>query len=375
MGEHRASGGFLRLPAGFLGMLALIAAVECLLSRHAGRYVETAKLGWRFSAEAAAHRSRGRDVLFLGDSQVKLGLVPSVVQRASGLSAYNLAAPRASAPATFFLLRHALEQGARPRAIVVDFAPSILAAGPQRLGDYWAEVADARDLVDLVGVARRADWLPEAVTKWPFPSARHRAELRDGIVSALAGREDPGEVTNRACLRNWRLNDGSNVSPENPSYRDELNDQEHKFLFSPNWPCDRVNRVFVERLLRLAEAEKIRVYWLLAPTSPALQARRDRSGAEAAFERVVRSIVAGHPGVTILDARRSGFPSRSFVDPTHLSGRGAAVLSRAVGDELARKAEVGWIRLRPDFSASTGDDLEDVQQSRLALDGQTSRLR
>src|SRR5690349_12466238 len=96
------------VPAGLLGTLGLLLLVESFVATHPLRFLDVIGLSRRFSAEAAVREAPGHDVLLLGDSLVKVGLVPEVVRGRSGRSAYNLAAVSAPAPATYFVLRKAL---------------------------------------------------------------------------------------------------------------------------------------------------------------------------------------------------------------------------------------------------------------------------
>ena len=137
---------------------------------------------------------------------------------------------------------------------------------------------------------------------------------------------------------------------------------------------DRTNALAIERLLQLASERNIPVFWLLTPLTPGLQAFRDRSGSEAAYEQLVRSARARHPRtMTVLDAQRAAYPPGYFVDATHLNGRGATVLSQAVAITL--KAELGqseratgprWIALKQsvDHSDAIALGLEDVEKSK-----------
>jgi len=56
---------------------------------------------------------------------------PAPVGGRARVAGVNLALARGPAPATFFLLRRALEAGTRPEAIVVDFKPSVLVGSPR----------------------------------------------------------------------------------------------------------------------------------------------------------------------------------------------------------------------------------------------------
>jgi hypothetical protein len=81
----------------------------------------------------------------------------------------------------------------------------------------------------------------------------------------------------------------------------------------------------------------------------------------------------------VLDARAVVTDPSRFVDATHTSGRGAIVLSRAVGgvlkDELANGARDrvgGWIRLEPppDLAGDAEPALEDVDRSKQIVRGE-----
>src|SRR3954447_9395190 len=97
--ERRRGGGMGsmdrgRVPWGFLGMLGLMALVELALARHG-----LAPSNWRASGRAASGKAVGCEVLCFGDSQVKLGLLPRVIEQRLGRPAYNLAIVGGQAPA------------------------------------------------------------------------------------------------------------------------------------------------------------------------------------------------------------------------------------------------------------------------------------
>ena len=114
-----------------------------------------------------------------------------------------------------------------------------------------------------------------------------------------------------------------------------------------------------------------RAYWLLPPQRTRLQARRERSGAEAGYVRFVRSFAGACPHVTVLDGRHAGYDHALFVDATHLDGQGAYTLSRDVADVLRRDlAEAAahavgrWVELPAYRACPVEVALEDVEQSR-----------
>ena len=142
-------------------------------------------------------------------------------------------------------------------------------------------------------------------------------------MAELRGEIDPLHDINRVLWRNWTVNDGANVASFHSGYHGELSPEIQENLHPDAFHVNRSNEAGLESLLRLAAERSIRVYWLLTPLSPGLQAWRDRSGAEARFEEWVRRFQARYPQVvTILDARRVVSAPSMFIDATHLAGRG-----------------------------------------------------
>src|SRR5690348_14836409 len=117
------------VPLGLLGMLALIAAIEASVSRLDDALTTVWAAGWRASGRSATREARDCDLLCLGDSLVKFGVVPSVLDARLGTRSYNLAAHAAQAPLSYFLLQRALRAGARPRTILIDFTEHLLCQG------------------------------------------------------------------------------------------------------------------------------------------------------------------------------------------------------------------------------------------------------
>jgi hypothetical protein len=366
-------------PLGLVGMLGLVIAIEGTISHRWLDFSDPVSLSWRFMERGARSESAGCDVLFLGDSLVKHGLLPSVIRRETGLRSVNLSAARAPALMTYFVLKRALESGARPSAIVIDTKPAVLIGGVEYNAPYWPAALTARECLELGQITGRAQTGLAMLTAWLLPSVQSRLEVRSSITAALNGTRDPIQEINRVLWRNWSVNDGANVAMLNSSYRGELSPEIRERLHPDRWYVDPSNVAGIERLLRLARDREIRVYWLLPPISSGLQEWRERSGAEAKFEGFVRSYQKRYPRVvTVLDARRVAPDPTLYVDATHLSGRGAVVLSRAVGGVL--KAELsdgaaghagGWIKVEPpaDAGRPVEPPLEDVERSKEIVRG------
>ena len=83
------------MPWGLVGMLGLVIAIEGTISRRWLDFSDPVSVSWRFMDRAARSEAAGCDVLFLGDSLVKHGLLPSVIRRETGLRSVNISAARA----------------------------------------------------------------------------------------------------------------------------------------------------------------------------------------------------------------------------------------------------------------------------------------
>ncbi len=358
------------IPWGFLGAIVAIVAIESSVAPRWRELSDPVSLSWRFADEAARHDAKGKDLLFLGDSLVKHGLIPSVIKASSGLSGANLAAARGPALLTDFIFRRAIESGARPSAIVIETKPAVLIGGADYNAHYWPAALTARECLELGWAVRKGTLGLAAMTARLIPSLQSRLEIRSGLMAALNGTTDRIPEINRMLLRNWTTNNGANVALLNSPYRGVLSPEIQEKLHPDKWFVDPSNEVGIDRILERAREHGIRVFWLLPPISPGLQAWRERSGAEGHYEQFVRSYRDRFPEtVTIVDGRRIAREPSLYVDATHLSGRGAIVLSRSIAPVLAierRRPEnkpSAWITLE-DPPAAPDPPLEDVEQSR-----------
>jgi hypothetical protein len=363
-------------------MVVLILAIEAAFSRRWKDLSDPVSLNWQFADRTARNGVAGCDVLFLGDSLIKHGLVPSVLQRESGLRSVNLAAARGPTLLTYFVLRRALESGARPSALVINTKPAVLIGGVDYNAHYWPAALSPRECLELGWITGKGQLSAALLTARLLPSLQSRLEVRSRVEEALTQTPDRIREINRVLWRNWTVNGGANVAMLHSIYRGELSSEIQDRLHPDRWYVDRSNEVGIDRLLELAGRHGIRVLWLLTPISPGLQQWRERSGSEAKYEQFVGNYREKYPTVVkVLDGRRMAREASLYVDATHLSGRGAIALSRAVG--LALKAELahpvasrsdGWTILQDptrDANGAADPPLEDVERSREIVLGGT----
>jgi hypothetical protein len=355
--------------------------IECVVTRCRLDLTDPVSLNWRYSAQAVKATSAGCDLLILGDSLVKHGLLPSVIEHETGRRTVNLSAARAPTLLSYLLLRRALGAGARPQAIIINAKPAILMADLQFNARYFEAIVTARECFEISGLTRNRSFLLSMIVGRLIPSLRSRLEIQTNVLAAVRGERDRIGAINRVLLRNWTVNQGANVAatvaPDQGSVRSDVERRLHPSSFH----VDPTNAEGMERLMRLAEDHNIQVFWLLPPLSPALQALRDQSGSEARYEQFIRTFMTRYPRLlTVLDVRRAGFPSTFFVDETHVNRPGAIALSRAVakvvptilGDSQPASSSE-WVALSIPADQTTGSDvkIEDLEESKQILNVST----
>ena len=366
------------LPLGLLGMLALAAAIERYEVRAEPGFLSVHGASWRVAGREGIRAARRCAVLCFGDSLVKLGVLPRVLEARSGRPAYNLAVLNGPAPASFFLLRRALAAGARPEAIVVDFAEGILADGPSSpTRPYpWADLLDLGEALELAWTARDPDLLARTLVGRLLPSVRGRREVRARVRGALRGEPDAQRLAVQAYLRNWSRNGGGQAQPRE-SFAEPA-PPPPGLRRASTWRPHPVHALYLHRFLALAGRHRIRVYWLLPPYPPVIQAHVEARGDDRPYAALARALLARFPELTVVDARHAGYERTAFWDSLHLDHDGAAALSAALAHLLRHQpvdpAPAGrWVSL-PHFRPVAAP-VEDLAQSTLAVQALESMRR
>jgi len=325
------------LPLGFLATVGLVIAIE-VASCHFGSIDicrSQLRLSWRKTSQAVAGPEAKAQILCFGDSMVKLGVLPPVIEDCLGLSAYNLAVLAGQPASSFILFRRALESGQRPRAVIVDFSAPLLTVSLQTNTECWGEIANCRDAIELATLAGDPALGMAVISRWLIPSSsRHRhyrASLPEGVDSdsTQAAVEDT-----HAFVRNWRLNRGAQVAPRQfVPIAGALREPPRIGYY--RWRPRAVHTAYVARFLSLARSYAIPVFWVLPPVVGARRERLDACGITSAYETFVASFLRAYPEVTILDGQRLGWDTKAFRDPIHLNRDGAVAFTLAIARTLA----------------------------------------
>jgi hypothetical protein len=291
---------------------------------------------YRYSVDQVA-RAQGRAVLCFGDSLVKTGVAPRVLDQHGAGPSLNLACLGARPAFSYFLLKRAIDRGASPRAIVVDFHASQIHGDPLLDFEGLADVLDPLETLSYARTCRDPMMYAWMTAYQALPSLRSRANLRSAVVERLAGRPIAGyDVKTRPVFETWDREGGAHLlDVGGEEGRDGRFSDERLVSTLGPWYCHPANAVYIKKFLDLAARRRIAVYWLLPPIHPRLQARSDASGDTDRYDRLVRSAERAYPNLIVVDARRSGFSPGWFSDGNHLRATGARRFSALVADAIA----------------------------------------
>jgi hypothetical protein len=367
-------------PAGLLGALGLILLLDGIVAKIPIGLDCPSRLtsSWEAAFRAATEPEAQAEILCFGDSLIKLGILPRLLQARLGQSAYNLAVLGGQPPTSHHLFRRVLDRGHAPCALVVSFSPMLLGLDPQVNLEWWAGLMRGRERIELA--LRSRD--PGLAISLILHGAIACLSTRDAFRAALGFEplesqgydEHPSRDEMRALLRNWSFNRGAQVAPR-------------PFVPIPgslprpydgpgwSWQPHSVHAEFVERFLALAQDRRIPVYWIIPPAEADWLERNERVGTVDAYRQYVRRLVSRFPVLTVLDLQQAGWGRDLFRDPIHLNRDGAVRLTVAVADAIARPRGAGdiggrWITLDGGGAAAPRLDqnlLEDLDQSRLAV--------
>lgn len=376
-----------RLPWGLIGMIGLMVGAERFVARGGINFQDAYNWSSRSVARSASRDAKRYDVLCFGDSQIKLGVVPRAIRERSGLSAYNLANSGAPAMESYFVLRRALNSGAKPAAVVVDFHPALMGPGPRVHLERWPALLNPVEGARLGYWTRDPDLAVRVATGWLLPSVRCKDTVRSSLMQALTGGPNSQLYNNVLYLRNWTKNDGAHLFPPDPSQTNTNPDQIERFRkahFS-DWSCHPVNAQAVDRFFDLAASSGVPVYWVLPPLLPGLHDAVAKTDFDARHEAFIRARQARHANLIVVDGRRMMLDPRGFYDPIHLSAEGAYGFSLALGDVIRKTVPRGgalpllpasrWITLAQCRPVPLPEGVENVLQSEVVINTREAARR
>lgn len=384
--KGRAKALISRLPWGVIGMLLFVAPAELFVARNAHRFMTWIEMDWKVVGQEARTKAVGADVLIFGDSMLKFGLSPKVLSEKVGRAVYSLALLDGKPASSYFLLHRALEAGARPKAVLVDYQPECMCEPPNHLTEnrHWKGLLSLRECWDFSRIYRDTDFFGRTALARLLPSYRCRSGVREEALLALQGESSPNASDNARNARNRSLNQGGLLLAKKPSYNGSIPKGFWPDMFSDEWTSRPGHTVYVRRFIALAARYGVRVVWVIPPNTPELERVRDSYGMLDRYTNYVRSVQKLYPNLHVVDARRAGFDHHLFMDPVHLDRDGAVALSFGVAEALRPLLQASgslsdpaarWVSLTRPGRADTPVELEDLEQSRKIVlgGGETAR--
>ena len=359
-------------PTGMLAALAMIAGLEFRAFRPRTDLATFIAASWIDASRASRTDAvTSADVLFLGDSQIKGGLIPSAFAKHGSLRAYNLATIGGQPAASLALLKRALDSGAKPKAIVFGFYPGLLASDSGINVRQWPELLGLSACVELLRIRGDFGFAAPLLSRCLLPSLRRRDEIRVAVFAMATGTVDPGKEKALAYLRNWRLHSGAQALAANPDFRDDPVAPQGEPGRSSNrarskWSAKNEHLISLRAMLALADSRGIATFWLLPTNSPGLQTFRRDNGLETAFLQLVHDVQHEYPKVTILDPTRILNSTSVFSDACHLARNGALALSLATAATV--KSRLACERVDNDSSSRWVVLADQVNRSRYTID-------
>ncbi len=381
-GDDEVSRG--RWPAGLVGMLALMMAVEAGFLR-AGRDLEALSAAdWGRARRVAAGATVARaEILCVGDSLVKTGIIPTAIEARLDRPAYNLAGLGAPPPAAYALLKRAIEaggaaEGDRPRR---EGEPALAPRIPRRRGRLGHSArpvggpparVDRRRPRPLRSLSRPSRSLHQA------PCRRPQDAGRTDYRSRSAGPWRP------AIERQYRANRGAVLFADRPGAAPDpapdgvLSSGESAVCYPESWSPWPTNVAYLDRTLALAASRGIPVFFVIPPIHPGVQTLRESLGRDAEYVSLVERLVARHPNAIVVDGRHAGFAPRSCFDGRHLNVDGATALSESLADVIAARLDrpapgSRWVKLPPYKRPTARMAVEDLDESRSLVARRTAR--
>jgi hypothetical protein len=261
------------------------------------------------------------------------------------------------------LLKHAIDSNKIPRAVIIDFEPTLVTRDRLFNRGLWSEVATIGQTFELAWPKAELDLFGENFVGACLPSSHNRYTIRDNILAALRG--ETGSLTSHLEVvhRNRSINHGGILM----AVASSATQFEFARWANPSvegWKPEPVNDDFARRFLKLARDHGIPVYCVLMPVVPGLQEKFERHGIEASYFAWLKELQRTNANLVILDWRHSGYGPSAFYDELHLNKAGSVSVGLAVGEflkeDLARQAKANrWVQMPPFRLDGSENSLED----------------
>jgi lysophospholipase L1-like esterase len=356
-------------------MIPCILAIEAALWATKSLREQPSLLLWRDTGrDSRSPEAREADVILLGDSMIRCGLVPEILEAKTGRKTVTLALTGGRPSAALLLLNRVLEQGGAPSVVVIDFEPLILINSPYSAWTAWYELLEPRDVFDFGQWMHDPSFPASFSLGHAFLSIRHR-QLFEGQFKAFVENGDwlHSLATAETVATPPVLSHGTPARAPASVHTQPLNDGGHHSLkidvnqepaeFASTNPANSLGELLpplprtvefqltslspgatnkleakaVIKLLRLTRDQKIALYIAIPPRGAELEKHLDDHGLAAWRDRFHDSLLREFPHVRVIDSRHAGYSDLLFSDSSHVNHAGAQAWSRDFAATLARE--------------------------------------
>jgi hypothetical protein len=312
---------------------------------------------------------------------IKFGVLPAVLEARTGRPTYNLAVYSGRLATSYYLLKRAIEAGARPAAVVLDCLDGpwpgneavTLSQDFEATRENWPHVLTPAECVELGWSTRSPTLAGNLLVARLLPTVRLRFGVRRWVMACLDGAGERPYQHNVIALRNWNANKGAQVEPAAAPVAGPAG------AFGPpaapppgRYRDNPIMEAYSRKFLDLAASHGIKVFWVVPPFTPAKQAFRFREGHLWCNLTHARALMERYPNMVVVYGADSGYPAEVFSQQIHLNSAGNARFSDDLGAVIARHldgppAGARWADL-PRFRPLTpATPFEDTIRSGLAV--------
>ena len=339
-----------RVPWSVIVAGLAVFAIEICFAHHDLDFNRPENMGWRWGRSAARRRAPKADILCLGTSMIQTGVLPRVIAHRTGRPAYGMALFASQMPGNYYLFKQALDSGAKPSAVIIDFPVNFLGTSLDAQAGTWPALLNVRETLELAIALRKPRFFAAVVSEKLLPSLSYRLQIRKAFLAALRGESASLMDENLVYMRNYKQNDGAFMNGKRPDYAGEISEKfRNDFLSSDPWRPDPLKSRYFRRLIGLAAANGVRVYWVMTPLVPKLQGSRNVRDLDGLYDTYAYGMISRFPNLTVIDARHSNYPASVFMDAIHLDIDGANALSHTLAEVIDRDKgrSSRWIHLDP----------------------------
>lgn len=334
-----------RGPRGMLGAVLAVIAIEAAFARHDLDLSRPENQGWRWGRSAARRSAPKADILCFGTSMVQTGVLPRVIAKRTGRPAFGMAVYASEMPYSYYLFKQVLASGGEPSALIIDFPVNFLGSSLDTEASAWPDALNLRDTFDMAWARGDARFFAAVASEKLLASMAYRLQVRKAVLAALQGESASLARESLSYARNHNQNHGAFLAGKKPGYSGEISEGYRNAFLSAHWRPDPVKVRYFRRLIELAAANGVRVYWVISPFVPSLQTARDAKRLDAPYDKFAWAMTSKFPNLTVLDARHSGYAHSVFMDAIHLDIDGAAAFSRSIAEAINLDAPTQWVHL------------------------------